>query len=1152
MKKIITPVGILMLTGSLYSQNLPNTENYIQTRTYIDSVKTSSTAVKQFHTVQYFDGLGRPKQVVNVKASPLGRDVVTHFEYDSFGRQVKDYLPVPQSNTLNGAIVPNPLSNATQPTIYGQEKIFAEKTLENSPLDRILQQKQVGTAWNNKPVVFSYSANTNTDVRKYSTTTTFVENRTDSELKVANDTNALNGFYKANQLYKNVVKDEDGNETIEFKNGQGQVVLVRKVLSATENADTYYIYNEFNQLAFVIPPTASLALKNLAVGVQISSTVLENLCYQYRYDGKNRLVEKKVPAKGWEHMVYDKADRLVLSQDANMRPGSRWLFTKYDVIGRPIMTGTVAGGTRLEMQNMIGGNVIKEARTATEFTKSGMAIYYTNDNLSNMETVLSVNYYDTYPPNSPAVTNVFNNKLLTDNPAAKYTTKGLLLASYIKNIENDNWTKNFTWYDTKGRIVGSRSNNHLGGYTVLNNKLDFVGAILQTNTYHRRLGTDNETSIQEFFTYDAQNRLITHKHQVNTNPVEILAQNTYNELLQLQTKKVGGIVATAPLQQIDYQYNIRGWMTKINDPANLNGKLFGYEIKYDNPVNPQSVGKFNGNIAEIDWNNGSQNLLKRYNYQYDALNRLSNAFYKEPSTGNTGYFDEYLSYDLNGNILTLKRNAPPVSPGTTFVQIDDLSYQYTGNRLDKIIESSLNDTGYEGGNNVIDYDLNGSMTTMKDKGIKSIVYNHLNLPDSYSITHSSPLGSILNIGLNYLYRADGVKIRKIYSSGPPRSKASTTITDYLDGFQYSYFEGGGSCITCRTENAYEQQAYKGIFDPGTITPEWKLDFVHTPEGVYSFVENRYIYQYKDHLGNTRITYGKNSDGVLEIKDTNDYYPFGLNHIGGLKGFLGSYLSYKYNGKELQETGFYDYGARMYMPDLGRWGVVDPLAEKTRRWTPYVYAGDNPMRFIDPDGRTWGDPKDQEKLTKNVNKRINKLNKSNAGIQSKIDKGRLSDKKLAELNTKMANNTTMIGNMNQSLKDIQTIADAKEVFYLTGPSSSGGETHGVVKTADKEGKERINVEGSNIALHLHEIRHVGQSYEAGKMKFNKVGQMTTPAKTFSEGRALEVEAYKTGYSYDTSSYPVPINSVNDINEKNLMDIKTSDGTQVYKALDVKDK
>ncbi|BEV03449.1 RHS repeat-associated core domain-containing protein [Chryseobacterium gambrini] len=110
------------------------------------------------------------------------------------------------------------------------------------------------------------------------------------------------------------------------------------------------------------------------------------------------------------------------------------------------------------------------------------------------------------------------------------------------------------------------------------------------------------------------------------------------------------------------------------------------------------------------------------------------------------------------------------------------------------------------------------------------------------------------------------------------------------------------------------------------------------------------------MGNTRVSFGRNSAGALEIVDANDYYPFGMNHLKSGNSFFGasSYKNYKYNGKELQETGMYDYGARFYMADIGRWGVVDPLAETSRRWSPYTYAFNNPIRFIDPDGRSGKD------------------------------------------------------------------------------------------------------------------------------------------------------------------------------------------------------
>ncbi|SIT20346.1 RHS repeat-associated core domain-containing protein [Chryseobacterium ureilyticum] len=913
MKKLIIPIAFLML-GTVKAQ-VSNTENYIQTKMYLDY--NGSGATKTSETIQYFDGLGRPKQVIGVKASPQGKDVVTHIEYDPFGRQVKDFLPIPQSGTQSGGIYTSPLGNAS--SIYGGEKIYSEKALEKSPLDRIQQQIQVGNDWTGKPVKFDYDANIDGEVIKMFTTTTWENGATKSTIEYG-------GMYGAGQLYKNIITDEDGNKTIEFKNGKGQVLVIRKVLSGTENADTYYVYNEYDQLAWIIPPM-------LSKKVHWQWDDQEALAYQYRYDGRGRLVEKKLPGKGWEFMVYDKADRLIMTQDANMREKNKWLITKYESLGRVAYTGIIGGGSRTSMQSQAENLIIVEGRSGSGFTKNGMQIQYSNGYFVDIETILSINYYDTYPnydfnPSLPV------EPILTGSPSPEgRSTKGLPVMSFVKNIEDDSWTKNYTYYDLKGRVIGTHSINHLGGYTRTESKLDFAAVPQIVVTKHKRLTTDTEKVITETFTYDHQNRLLVHKHKIDSNPEEILAQNDYNELSQLTTKKVGGISFGSPLQTINYQYNIRGWMTQINDPANLNGKLFGYAMRYNNPINTgYAPAQYNGNISEIEWKTSNDNILKRYSYSYYPHNKLMFGHYSEPfaTVPQSNLYGEYLEYDLNGNITLLSRNGRNISSGLA-EHIDELHYTYDGNKLLTITDAKQNYSGYPGGGNIIGYDVNGNMINHLDKGIDIIKYNFLNLP--FSVTkngNKSPFGSISS----YLYSADGTKLKKGYSyyqrDWMGNTSLKQSVTEYLNGFQYVLDGSGIICFDC-------------------APPLPRLQFVPTSEGYFDFVKNKYIYNYTDHLGSIRLSYFHNGSGV-EVLEENNYYPFGLKHEG-YNNLAGSRAyNYKYNGKELQETGMYDYGARMYMADLGRWGVVDPLSETSRRWSTYAYAFNNPIRFIDPDGR----------------------------------------------------------------------------------------------------------------------------------------------------------------------------------------------------------
>ncbi|HEX8577791.1 MAG TPA: DUF6443 domain-containing protein [Flavobacterium sp.] len=936
MKRILIFITLLLVTGFSHAQ-LSSTENYVYSKTYLSDPALPNP--KTVETVQYIDGLGRPKQVVNVKASPLGRDVVTHIEYDGFGRQVKDFLPVPQTFSANGSIFTAPLDHASNPAVYGSEKIYAEKILESSPLNRVLEQKQVGNAWDTKPVKFDYDANIAGEVQKYTTSTSWSGGATLSNI-------SLSGTFDAAQLYKTTVTDEDGNKTIEFKNGQGQALLVRKVISDTENADTYYVYNEYNQLAYVVPPLASVA----PATDPIDETVLNNLCYQYRYDGRNRLVEKKLPGKGWEYMVYDKADRLVLTQDANMRTNGKWNITKYDQFGRVVYTGILPAGDRVSMQDQAGGLVVTESKHPTGFTRNGMQVYYSNGYFFDIETVLSVNYYDTYPTGTPTIpTQILGQDVLPqDAQNSSISTKSLPVASYIKNIEDDNWTQSYTWYDTRGRALGSHSINHLGGYTQTESELDFAGLPLQVITRHKRLNADTERVITETFTYDGQNRLLTHQHQVDNNPAEYLARNEYNELSQLKVKKVGGANLLTPLQHIDYAYNIRGWMTKINDPANLGDDLFGYRIKYNQVEGLETpdlldpslkvLPKYNGNIAEVDWKTATipTDHLRRYGYVYDNMNRLSAGFYQKDTNPSAKEYYEKMTYDLNGNITNLKRSEGLLPGNTIALPIDNLDYTYTGNRLNSVADISGQYNGYpDTSGNIIAYDDNGNMKDHKDKGIIYIESNHLNLTSVIGFDQGQPTstGAIRRYTL-YLYRADGVKLKKIHNYIPSGSStAFTETTDYIDGFQYTTPPSGGLV--------------------GGVA---SLQFYPTSEGYFDFVNNRYVYNYNDHLGNVRVSYQHNGNGI-EVLTENNYYPFGLKHQGYntmVSGYNAAY-QYKYNGKELQaDSGMYDYGARFYMADLGRWGVVDPLAEVDRAWSPYRYAYNNPLRFIDPDGRSESD------------------------------------------------------------------------------------------------------------------------------------------------------------------------------------------------------
>lgn len=458
-------------------------------------------------------------------------------------------------------------------------------------------------------------------------------------------------------------------------------------------------------------------------------------------------------------------------------------------------------------------------------------------------------------------------------------------------------------YEKYGRLIQTITDSQILCKNIVSYKYNFTSQLLKLKENHVDCCSGSLSTLQRI-EYDNGSRLTNVYYKIGNTPEILLSQNVYDEIGQISKKNLHKS-ANGFVQQVDYKYNICKWLEKINDISSPDNDLFAMSLNYASGATPQ----FNGNISEMEWNSVKFAEPKKYTFTYDKLNRMTNAAFS-----NNGNYNEALTYDRNGNILTLSRNG--LIGSESFGSIDNLTYGYSGNQITHIndLQNSTNqNNGFKDNGSFVTneylYDQNGNMVKDLNKQIENIIYHPQNLPQKIEIAASQPQWIL------YLYDATGKKIKK--QTRENQAIISTTVYDM-------------SFIYENDELAY------------IVTPEGRA----LPEGD-AF---RYEYNLKDHLGNTRAVFDQNKTIIQDYS----YYPFGmiqegLHYNGTAQNSPNKYL---YNGKELQadfNLDWYDYGARFYDAVVGRWWSVDPLAEKYKRWSPYNYCVDNPMRFIDTNG-----------------------------------------------------------------------------------------------------------------------------------------------------------------------------------------------------------
>jgi RHS repeat-associated protein len=790
-------------------------------------------------TTQYYDGLGKPVQTVIMQKSPLLKDIVSMNVYDNFSREVVKYLPY-VATTNTGNYKPNPLTelNSFNTAQYsGEQYFYTLSQVEASPLGRVQAGMPQGNSWVGKAngVSTQYLVNAAAEgVRIWKI------------LPAAGSLPTTVAGYGDGELSKTVTIDENKKQVIEYKDKEGQVILKKVQIAASPAAghtgwlSTYYIYDHLDHLRFVIPPKA---LELISSNWTVTQAIADELCFRYEYDDQNRMIIKKIPGAGEVWMVYDARDRLVMVQDANQRTSGKWLVTVYEnSLNRPKTTNLwtnasdrathqTAAYNSTAYPTITGTNEVLTENYYDDYTwvaGTGTTLTATLDAANTGNATFFVTTYNTSPVYAQPIT-------------ASYQTRGMATGTKTKVLGTaSQYLYAVTFYDDRGRVIQTQNINITGQKETSTSQYSWDGKQIRNFYQHSKGGTLPQSyTLLTKMDYDHVGRLLTMKKTFNGGTEKTITSNSYDELGQLKTKMLGSSIET-----LTYDYNIRGWMLGVNRDflKDIGSNYFGFELGYDKAPtiiagNNYAAQQYNGNISGTIWKSKCDNEKRKYDFTYDNVNRLTAADFNQYTssafnkTAGLDFSVSGLSYDANGNILTMNQKSWKLSGSTTIDQLTYL-YQTNSNKLARVTDAIAGDNklgdfkdGSNTGTDDYSYDGNGNLNLDNNKAISSIAYNYLNLPNTITVTAKGTIA--------YTYDAGGNKLKKVTTEG-----AKVTTTLYLGAFNYI------------NDSLQFVSHEEGRLRPKTI----------------GNIANGFVYDFylSDHLGNTRMV-------LTDQKDTS-FYP----------------------------------------------------------------------------------------------------------------------------------------------------------------------------------------------------------------------------------------------------------------------------------------